>query len=655
MKKIFVFLVLGMFFISCASASINFKQNDEIFWSMDNNSVDYGNLEVQGMIKTEELNVTSGNTIYLNWMNMHNNPPYTYMSGDLIVHNDDEHTTSIGVHSHNEFANGIAELVLEAGSDNLKSALNLIKNSPNSSVYPNYAAMINDGSYSTMVKHSDSIGWGHYENFTVDNVSGEIGNMTGIDMHMRLTNESLSLYDIDFIVNGSVDVNDGTVTISTGQLRAYGAGGVTTNFVAGSGAGADMTTSSGTTLVGSNAGQDLTTGTSNTLIGYNAGKDLINRNFNTYIGQNAGSAVNDSNRVTGIGVQTFVGATGISYSTGLGMYAGYNSSGIGGTYLGYNAGHSETENGKLHISNYYGTLIEGSFTNDWLNIYGDLDVNRSIDITGNATIGGDLSLPLDSQKVWTGEQFMMQGWISQQKPNYVFTIDNQGGDMYLEAYSPGGDVILYSDESRVITTSVGVNIISTDTIEIDSQGISASIDMILGTNTDATSFNIKNNAENNIFTVGGSGDVTLDTILPKNTNVNIGESNWAGRLVIAPYGENHSGGAIMFEGAKNPGNPDYEDFHVDNFWGYMRIYSSSSSDKYITMQNGGDGDIKLGINVEGIEPQSILDVNGTIRARDLIKLDAITLPTCDGTTSGSIGRNSTKLYFCDGSLWNGLY
>jgi hypothetical protein len=180
----------------------------------------------------------------------------------------------------------------------------------------------------------------------------------------------------DTELNGDLDIPTGTVTISTGQLRAYGPGGTTTNFVAGHQAGADLTSGSGDTLVGYYAGNDLTTGTSNTLIGYNAGKDLIAHNFNTFVGQAAGSGVNTSNRVTGIGVQTFVGAELVSYSTGIGMYAGYNSSGQSGTYLGYNAGHSETSNGKLWISNYYGDLIEGSFINDWVNVYGDLNVSN---------------------------------------------------------------------------------------------------------------------------------------------------------------------------------------------------------------------------------------------------------------------------------------
>lgn len=47
--------------------------------------------------------------------------------------------------------------------------------------------------------------------------------------------------------------------------------------------------------------------------------------------------------------------------------------------------------------------------------------------------------------------------------------------------------------------------------------------------------------------------------------------------------------------------------------------------------------------------------NGTIHTSNFIKIDIIILPACNSTSSGIIGRNSTKLYFCDGSVWNGLY
>lgn len=54
-------------------------------------------------------------------------------------------------------------------------------------------------------------------------------------------------------------------------------------------------------------------------------------------------------------------------------------------------------------------------------------------------------------------------------------------------------------------------------------------------------------------------------------------------------------------------------------------------------------------------PEYRVDVNGSIHTNDLIVLDAIILPTCDVVSNGSIGRNLTKIYFCDGIDWNDLY
>lgn len=50
-----------------------------------------------------------------------------------------------------------------------------------------------------------------------------------------------------------------------------------------------------------------------------------------------------------------------------------------------------------------------------------------------------------------------------------------------------------------------------------------------------------------------------------------------------------------------------------------------------------------------------LNVTGNTTFGQLINLQVMTLPACVSLTNGSIGRNSTKLYFCDGSIWNGLY
>jgi hypothetical protein len=38
-----------------------------------------------------------------------------------------------------------------------------------------------------------------------------------------------------------------------------------------------------------------------------------------------------------------------------------------------------------------------------------------------------------------------------------------------------------------------------------------------------------------------------------------------------------------------------------------------------------------------------------------LKFNVITLPTCASAYNGTMARNSTKLYYCDGAIWNALY
>lgn len=47
--------------------------------------------------------------------------------------------------------------------------------------------------------------------------------------------------------------------------------------------------------------------------------------------------------------------------------------------------------------------------------------------------------------------------------------------------------------------------------------------------------------------------------------------------------------------------------------------------------------------------------NNNVTFEYTARLNAITLPTCNNAHNGTIARNVTKLYFCDGTSWNGLY
>lgn len=76
-------------------------------------------------------------------------------------------------------------------------------------------------------------------------------------------------------------------------------------------------------------------------------------------------------------------------------------------------------------------------------------------------------------------------------------------------------------------------------------------------------------------------------------------------FIIAPYSEHYSGGSMVLKGAdKNDGDPGpltyYSDYAIDNFWGYMRIFTGKTGAKYIRMQNVGAGaSDKMHLNIDG--------------------------------------------------------
>jgi hypothetical protein len=60
---------------------------------------------------------------------------------------------------------------------------------------------------------------------------------------------------------------------------------------------------------------------------------------------------------------------------------------------------------------------------------------------------------------------------------------------------------------------------------------------------------------------------------------------------------------------------------------------------------------KTGINIDGNS-----NITGNFSVSQLIKLDQITLPTCNAVTNGSIGRNNTGVYGCNiTGVWSKLF
>jgi hypothetical protein len=71
-----------------------------------------------------------------------------------------------------------------------------------------------------------------------------------------------------------------------------------------------------------------------------------------------------------------------------------------------------------------------------------------------------------------------------------------------------GDVTIDGD---LVVTAADVSITATNDITLDNQNATGGINNVLGTNTSATSFNIKNNSLTNLLTVDGGGDLAVDT------------------------------------------------------------------------------------------------------------------------------------------------
>ena len=316
-----------------------------------------------------------------------------------------------------------------------------------------------------------------------------------------------------------------------------------------------------------------------------------------------------------------------------------------------------------------------TLNNSGIFVTGDLDVVGNIDVTGNLTLTGSVTddLTLDDNqhfsvadsKIYSSDdngyfQFGTDGDVSWWDVGNSATRLNIN---WLGSYlSSPTDVI-----SAQITDSAFAISYSGNEIQIEAD----STDTILRSPNGVNKFNINNTGT---FVAGGL-DVSGDTVITGSLNVTDQttsspgfENEIAGSLTIGTAGNvtsanyeylklsrwagDYGGTGLILEGAGNGEGGYYSDFVIDNFWGYMRIFTDDTVDKNIVLQNVGAGDMSLGINTN---PSATLDVNGSVHVEDLIKLSSITLPTCNSTYAGSIGRNSTKFYACDGSIWNGLY
>lgn len=87
------------------------------------------------------------------------------------------------------------------------------------------------------------------------------------------------------------------------------------------------------------------------------------------------------------------------------------------------------------------------------------------------------------------------------------------------------------------------------------------------------------------------------------------------------------------------------------------IFQVSQTEIYSeTIKSYYDNTYDLGI--DGNRWRKVIATNistNNITISEIVRLKVITLPSCNSANNGTIGRNNTKIYFCDGLTWNGLY
>ena len=171
----------------------------------------------------------------------------------------------------------------------------------------------------------------------------------------------------------------------------------------------------------------------------------------------------------------------------------------------------------------------------------------------------------------------------------LWTPDNNG---YLELANTG---LIYNDgtRNRIELTATNSNLISPN----GQKAINISNSII---DNQTTWFNIGDGVRTRFNTtttqVGMYSPNGVNNVVSSNTGTVIGGATsvcdglGSNSFTIMPYAEHYSGGSLTLVGADKNDEPltYYENYHIDNFWGYMRIYTSGNSTKYIRMQNVSD-------------------------------------------------------------------
>lgn len=227
-----------------------------------------------------------------------------------------------------------------------------------------------------------------------------------------------------FLVNGSTVVVSAGENLTTLGLDAFGKATGMKIVALGYKAGYNASNSDESVFIGNKAGQDtIGRHDRSVMLGYLAGYQSTayssSNTRNVYLGALAGSnnkgivnvavgpqtlsyADGDNNVAVGYNVGAYASAnylTSVGYYSGyrsnnasydvyLGAYSGYQASGYGNIYLGYEAGREKSENNMLRITtNNASDLVVGDFANASLTINGDLTVSGKADITATLSSG----------------------------------------------------------------------------------------------------------------------------------------------------------------------------------------------------------------------------------------------------------------------------
>jgi len=131
----------------------------------------------------------------------------------------------------------------------------------------------------------------------------------------------------------------------------------------------------------------------NTFIGTFAGAGNRSGQFNTAIGRGAMNNITSSNDNVSVGFNTLNNLINNHRNTAIGNYAGFSNLGNGNIFLGFTAGYNETGSNKLYIDNSTTStpLIWGDFTNDYVNINGNLGVGTTTPTQAKLVVNGNES------------------------------------------------------------------------------------------------------------------------------------------------------------------------------------------------------------------------------------------------------------------------